>query len=103
MTPPSLRGIRVSQPYEALPFFPGTGKSNAEAIAWQFVVTRDGAKSVDSTSVESAKPAGDREAPDWQWTTSGWTGRPGGSRCGHTGGGGGGYHGPYVEFVSACR
>jgi len=105
ITPPSLRGIRVNEPYEALPWFPGAGNTtiNAEAIAWQFVVTRDGATSVDSTSVESAKAGSGLMAPDWQWTSSGWTGRPGGSRCGHTGGGGGGYVGPYVEFVSACR
>jgi len=105
ITPPSLRGIHVSEPYEALPWFPGAGntKINAEAIAWQFVVTRDGAMSVDSTSVESARAGSGRMAPDWQWTSSGWTGRPGGSLCGHTGGGGGGYPGPLVEFVSICR
>ena len=105
ITPPSLRGIRVNEPYEALPWFPGAGNTtiNAEAIAWQFVVTRDGAMSVDSTSVESARAGSGRMAPDWQWTSSGWTGRPGGSLCGHTGGGGGGYPGPLVEFVSICR
>jgi hypothetical protein len=78
------------------------GESNAEAVAWEFVVTRDGATSVNSTSAESAKPAGGKFAPDWQWTTTGYQPRSGGSRCGHTGGGGGGYAGPLVEFVSNC-
>ncbi len=103
LTPPDSQGVRISQPYEALTGFKGDLHTNAEAVAWEFVVTRDGATSVDSTTVDSAKSGSGRMAPDWQWTSSGWTGRPGGSRCGHTGGGGGGYPGPLVEFVSACR
>lgn len=99
VSPSDLRPVHVGSPYETLPFL-GAGH-NATAIAWLFVVTRNGAISVDSTTVESAKKArgGDK---GWQWTTSGYRGPAGGTKCGHTGGGGGGPEGPYVEFVSAC-
>ena len=97
--PPRYRGVHLQPPYEQLTW-PKSGR-NAETIGWQFVLTRKGAISVGSTSMESTKP-GNSMAPDWQWTTSGWKGQPGGSRCGGTGGGGGGYVGPLVEFVSVC-
>jgi hypothetical protein len=97
--PPGYQGVHLRTPYERFTW-PKSGQ-NAEAIGWEFVVTRDGATSVDSTSVESTKP-GSPMAPDWQWTTTGWQGQPGGSRCGGTGGGGGGSAGPLVEFVSVC-
>ena len=99
-SPRHYRGVHLRSPYEQFTW-PRPG-GNAEAIGWEFVVTRDGVTSVDSTTVETAKAARGG-APDWQWTTSGWTGHQGGSHCGHTGGGGGGYIGPLVEFVSACR
>lgn len=99
VTTPGPRGARLHPTYEEFEF-PRPG-GNATVIGWQFVVTRDGATSVGSSSMESTRPA-NRMAPDWQWTTSGWKGRPGGSRCGGTGGGGGGYEGPFVEFVSVC-
>jgi len=98
VTPPSLRGVHVQQPYEKLAWLkPGR---SAEEIAWEFVVTRDGAISVDSAEVDATRPA-NRMAPDWSWTGSDWQG-PGGSRCGGFGGGGGGAAGPLVEFVSVC-
>jgi hypothetical protein len=97
--PPRYRGVHLQPPYEQLTW-PKSGR-NAEMIGWQFVITRKGAISVGSTSVQSTK-AGKSMAPDWQWTTAGWKGRPGGSRCGGTGGGGGGYVGPLVEFISVC-
>ena len=97
--PPGYQGVHLRTPYEQFTW-PKSGE-NAEAIAWEFVVTSQGATSVDSASVESTKP-GNRMAPDWQWTTSGWKGQPGGSKCGGTGGGGGGSAGPLVEFVSVC-
>jgi hypothetical protein len=99
VTRPAPRGAHLIGTYERFTW-PHPGR-NAEAIGWEFVVTRAGATSVDSTSVESTK-RGKRMAPDWQWTTSGWQDHPGGSRCGGTGGGGGGYIGPLVEFVSVC-
>lgn len=100
VSPPSLRGVHVTSPYEQLGYLkPG---QNATAVGWLFVVTRSGAISVDSTSIDATKSR-NRMAPDWQWTTSGYQGRPGGARCGHTGGGGGGSIGPLIEFVSKCQ
>jgi hypothetical protein len=97
--PPRYRGVHLQPPYEQLTW-PKRGR-NTEMIGWQFVVTGKGAISVGSTSMESTK-AGKLMAPEWQWTTSGWKGQPGGARCGGTGGGGGGYVGPLIEFVSVC-
>jgi hypothetical protein len=99
VSPPGLRGVHLRHRSEQLSGL--KAGENATAIAWLFVVTQHGATSVDSTSVDSTKNAR-RMAPDWQWTTSGWTGQEGGARCGHTGGGGGGSGGPLIEFVSAC-
>jgi hypothetical protein len=98
VTPPSLQGVHIQQPYEKLAWL--KQGQNAEAIAWEFVVTRDGAISVDSFEVDATKP-GNRMAPDWNWTGSDWQG-PGGSRCGGFGGGGGGAAGPMVEFITIC-
>jgi hypothetical protein len=98
-TPPGYRGIHLQGPYELFTW-PKPGR-NTEMIGWLFVVTRDGAISVDSTALMSTKP-GKRMAPDWQWTTSGVEAQSGDSKCGGTGGGGGGWTGPSVEFVSVC-
>lgn len=100
VSPPTLHGVHVQSPYEWL----GGLKSgqNATAVGWLFVVTRRGAISVDSSSVESTK-SHRGGAPGWQWTTSGFLPHAGGTKCGGTGGGGGGPDGPYVEFVSKCR
>ena len=100
VSPPGLRGVHVSSQYERVGFPLKPGR-NATAVAWLFVVTRDGAISVDSTSVESTKSVRGG-APGWQWTTSGFQPNSGGTKCGGTGGGGGGPVGPYIEFVSAC-
>jgi len=100
VTRPGPRGVHLNEAYEQFTW-PHPGR-NTEAIGWEFVLTSEGATSVNSTSVESTKP-GKRMAPDWQWTTTGWQDHPGSSRCGGTGGGGGGYIGPLVEFVSICR
>jgi len=98
VSPPTLQGVHIEQPYERLAWL--AQGQNAEAVAWEFVVTRDGAISVDSYEVDATKPA-NRMAPDWTWTGSAWQG-PGGSRCGGFGGGGGGVTGATVEFVSVC-
>jgi hypothetical protein len=99
VTPPDLRGVHVQPPYEALSgvYAP---KRNAEAVAWQFVVTRRGATSVYSAE-QDATVSANRMAPDWAWTGSKWEG-PGGSRCGGSGAGFGGVDGPDVSFVSVC-
>lgn len=98
VTPPNLRGVRIKEPYERLAWL--KQGQDAEAIAWEFVVTRDGPISVDSFNVDATKPANPM-APDWNWTGSERQG-PGGSRCGSWGGGGGGSAGPMVEFISIC-
>jgi hypothetical protein len=64
------------------------------AIAWQFVVTRDGATPVDSAEVDTSR-SGDGTAPSWDWTGSKWEG-PGGAHCGGWGSSGG------ITFVSVC-
>jgi hypothetical protein len=99
----SPRGLRVQTggPYERVSYELKPGR-NSTAVGWLFVVTRSGATSVDSTSVESTKN-GRGMAPQWQWTTLGFQPQPGGSHCGGYGGGGGGYGGPLIEFVSKCR
>jgi hypothetical protein len=99
VTPPTLQGVQIEEPYEVLSGITGQN-GNTEAIAWQFVVTRDGATSVNAADQETTAPA-DRMAPDWAWNGSKWAG-PGGSRCGGGGGGGGGLNGPNVTFVSVC-
>jgi hypothetical protein len=71
VTPPSLQGVRIEEPYERLAWL--KQGQDAEAIAWEFVVTRDGPISVDSFEVDATKSA-NRMAPDWNWTGSDWQG-----------------------------
>jgi hypothetical protein len=98
-TTPEPRHVQLDQLYEQ--FTSPLNGTNVMAVAWQFVVTKEGATSVTSADIESSKGKG--FAPDWQWTSAGPGNRPGGSICGSTGGGGGGDLGPLVEFVSICR
>jgi len=98
VSPPDLGEVRVDQPYEQLSVHHA---ASYEAVAWEFVVTRDGATSVAATEGDATKAA-DHMAPDWSWTSSGAQGHPGGSRCGGRGSSGGGWAGPTVEFVSVC-
>lgn len=94
----ALEDLHVNQPYEQLSL---RHASPYEAVAWEFVVTKDGATPVAAAEADATKPA-DHMAPDWTWTSSGVQ-RPGSgsSRCGGSGGGWGGT-GPTVEFISAC-
>jgi hypothetical protein len=97
VTPPNLRGASIIEPYEQLtPLWRAGGHRNAQVLGWEFVVTRAGAISVDASDTAQTRPGG--WAPDWIWGIA----SPGGSRCGFTGGGGGGVNGPDVSFVSAC-
>jgi hypothetical protein len=98
VSPPDLTEAHVSQPYEELSVH---HPASYEAVAWEFVVTKDGASSVAATEADATKAA-DHMAPDWSWTSSGPGDRPGGSRCGGFGTSGGGWAGPTVEFVSVC-
>jgi hypothetical protein len=98
VSPPELGEVHVDQPYEELSVHHAP---SYEAVAWEFVVTRDGATSVAATEGDATKAA-DHMAPDWSWTSSGAQGHPGSSRCGGWGSSGGGWAGPTVEFVSVC-
>jgi hypothetical protein len=100
ITTPRKARAHVGWQYETIRFPSGHG--NREAIAWQFVVTKNGATSVAAASVEATRQA-KKMAPDWEWTSAGHGSRPGGSRCGGTGGSSGGSTGPSVQFVSICR
>ncbi len=100
ITTPRTARAHVSGRYELIRFPSGHG--NREAIAWQFVVTRDGATSVAASSVQATREA-KKMAPNWDWTSAGHGSRPGGTHCGGTGESGGGSTGPSVEFVSKCR
>ena len=96
--PASLRGVTVSQPYEQISM--PRGRHTAEAIAWEFVVTADGALPVASDTVDTTKSS-NAMAPDWGWTGNRWQG-PGGSRCGGELSTGGGSPNVTIEFVSVC-
>jgi hypothetical protein len=97
----SPRGIdhaRVNQPYEELSVHHA---SPYEVVAWQFVVTKNGATPVAATEVDATKAA-NRMAPDWSWTSSGVRQLgSGSSRCGGSGESWGGAS-PSVEFISVC-
>ena len=97
----SPRGIdhaRVNQPYEQLSVHHA---SPYEVVAWQFVVTKDGATPVAAAAVDATRAA-NRMAPDWSWTSSGVQRLgSGSSRCGGSGESWGGAS-PTVEFISVC-
>jgi hypothetical protein len=99
LTPPDLRGVSVDPTYEALT---GTNVANrnTQAIAWQFVVTRDGATSVDSADSWTTRHGGGM-APAGRWSSARWQ-RAGDVRCGGGGGGSSGANGPGFAFVSVC-
>ena len=97
LSPPGLRYANVSRPFERLAVKPGR---NAEEIVWEFVVTKNGATSVDSGEADASKSA-DRMATFWSWTGSEWV-KSGDGRCGGFGSSGGGAR-PSITFVSVCR
>ena len=99
-SPPDLgpSDLHIDQTYEQLTV---DHPSPFEAVAWEFVVTRDGATPVAAAEADSTKPA-NRMAHDWSWTSSGVQQLgSGSSRCGGSGGSWGGTN-PTVEFISAC-
>ena len=118
VTPPNLRGVHlVQRPYEEISIpnvesktGPCCGSTrDAEAVAWEFVVTRRGATSVDSNSVATTL-AGGSAIPEGIWTSAGWPRPSSGSySCGGSLGSGlgglgawNGVRGPDVAFVSVC-
>jgi len=96
--PPDLRDVRVQQPYETV-HMPIRSRT-AEAIAWTFVVTADGALPVAASTLDTTRPSS-AMAPDWDWTGSHWEG-PGGSRCGGELTTGGPSPNATLELVSVC-
>jgi hypothetical protein len=103
LIPAGLAGVQVFQPYETLwPIthaLPLAASPPYEAIAWEFVVTRDGAIPVAASSIAATKDS-DQIAPSFYWDGSGWKSEGEGS-CGGTGFAWGGT-GPDIEFISAC-
>jgi hypothetical protein len=94
LSPPKLRGVHVRQPYDTLSF--GKQRRPYEEIAWQLVVTSDGAVTVAGFTHDATRAA-KRMAPGWIWTGSRWSG-PGSGRCGYEGFTGG----PAIDWISAC-
>lgn len=108
VTPPNFDGVHVvQQPYEEISFPNGVSDSTRyiEAIAWEFVVTRRGATSVDSASAGWTKKGEGGSVPEGVWTRAGWRRATDQSPCGFGFSGRAGEFGasgPYVLFVSVC-
>jgi hypothetical protein len=103
LIPVGLPGVQIFQPYETLwPIqhaLPLAASPPYEAVAWEFVVTRDQALPVASATI-SATDDSSHTLPSFEWNGTGW--RSGGTRsCGGTLFTAGG-PGPYIEFISAC-
>jgi hypothetical protein len=97
-SPRGIDHVHVNQPYEQLSVHHA---SPYEVVAWEFVVTKDGATPVAATEVDATK-ASNRMAPNWSWTSSGVQRLgSGSSRCGGSGESWGGAS-PSVEFISVC-
>lgn len=102
-TPHGLTGVQIYQPYETLwpngHTVPIASNAPYEAIAWEFVVTRDGAIPV-AASTEAASEHSTQTASFWGWNGTGFE-QDGSGTCGGTGYSWGGT-GPDIEFISAC-
>lgn len=102
LTPPGLQGVTVVQPYEFFgpPFAFESSPPPFEAIAWEDVVTSEGAVSVAATLADAVgtSPTG-RMAPTYTWNGTAWE-LTETALCGFHGG----YWGtePSVEFISVC-
>jgi hypothetical protein len=97
-SPGGINNAHVNQPYEQLSVHHA---SPYEVVAWQFVVTKNGATPVAATEADATKAA-NRMAPDVSWTSSGVQRLgSGSSRCGGTAESWGGAS-PTVEFISVC-
>src|SRR5262249_5613451 len=106
LIPPGLASVTIQQPYELFgpPYDLLSGPTIPppyEAIAWQFVVTQDGALPVaaattDATNVGSS---GQME-PSFAWNGKTWR-QVGIGSCGGRGWAWGGIS-PTIDFISAC-
>jgi hypothetical protein len=105
LTPPGLPGVVVQQPYEqfAPPYYPFSAPPATppayEALAWQFVVTRDGARSVAAATADASNGPFSQTEPSWTWNGTSWH-STGSGGCGSQSFYWGTY--PTIEFVSAC-
>jgi hypothetical protein len=103
LTPPGLSGLSIGTAYETLSYPPPLSTPPPwEAIAWEFVVTKDVATPVISAS-ESATTASNGVI-EWGWTPTGWQSAGPGGCVGYPGGG---YSfgltpGPFIQFFLTC-
>jgi len=106
LVPPGLQGVTVLQPYEV--FGPPYGLDSPppwpappfEAIAWEFVVTKNGAFPVASATVAASNSSSSGQMDSsFSWNGKAWQG--GGGSCGGRMWAWGGRF-PTVEFISAC-
>lgn len=104
LVPAGLAGVQIFQPYELLwpndrPLSTVTASPPYEAIAWEFVVTRDRAIPVAASTLTASSATG-KSAPSFAWSKTGWKPQ-GADSCGSTGFAYGGT-GPELVFISAC-
>ena len=103
VTPPGLAGVQIYQPYETLwpngRTVPLASNPPYEAIAWEFVVTSDGATPV-AASTEAASKSSTQTESFWGWNGTGFE-QEGSGTCGGTSFSWSGT-GPYLEFISLC-
>jgi hypothetical protein len=103
VTPPGPSGVQIYQPYETLwpngRTLPIASNPPYEAIAWEFVVTEDGATPV-AASTQAASKDSTQMASFWGWNGTGFEQDATGT-CGGTAYARGGT-GPDIEFISAC-
>ncbi len=99
LAPPTLRGVHIQEPYGTLSGI-RDDKRDSQAVAWEFVVTRQGATSVDSAEQATSRQ-GVHVARAWVWSSAGAK-TSAGMHCGAGSGGSGGIDGPVVTFVSVC-
>ena len=102
LIPPGLQGVTVQQPYEF--FDPQSGFLASpppyEAIAWQDVVTTEGATTVAATLADAVDPSPTNQmAPSYTWDGTAWV-LTEEALCGFHGGAWGPE--PIVEFISVC-
>jgi hypothetical protein len=103
LSPSGLSGVQIFQPYETLwpngQFVGLTSPPPYEAIAWEFVVTRERATPVAAASL-TATNASSQVVPFFDWNGSGW--RQSGSYACGVGGFSAGGRGPEIAFISTC-
>ena len=104
LSPPGLSGVQIFQPYETLwpngQFVGLTSPPPYEAVAWEFVVTREKATPVAAATL-SATNSSSQMVPTFDWDGSGWR-QSGSFSCGATGFSSGG-RGPELDFISTCQ